>query len=64
MNTANQRAAAHQDRDPIALTEKYSIRPYAMIVPNRTALGTSFMTEKAQYHLVSLPMLSIQERGA
>lgn len=53
-----------QERDPIALTENYSIRPYVIRVPNRTALGTSFWTEKAEYHLVSLPLLSIQARAA
>ena len=53
-----------QERDPIALTETYSIRPYAMRVPNRTALGTNFLTEKAECHWVSLPRLSIQGRAA
>lgn len=57
------RTEAVQDREPIALTETYSIRPYAMRVPNRTALGTSFLTEKAECHWVSLPLLSIQARA-
>lgn len=57
-------AEAVQERDPIALTDTYSIRPYVIRVPNRTALGTSFWTEKAEYHLVSLPLLSIQARAA
>lgn len=59
----DKRAEAVQDREPIALTENYSIRPYAMRVPNRTALGTSFWTEKAECHWVSLPLLSIQARA-
>lgn len=53
-----------QERDPIALTETYSIKPYAMRVPNRTALGTNYLTEKAECHWVSLPRLSIQEVAA
>lgn len=64
LTTKEKRASFGDDRDPIALTETYSIRPYAMRVPNRTVLGTSFMTEKAEYHLVSLPLLSIQARAA
>ena len=53
-----------QERDPIALTETYSIRPYAMRVPNRVALGSSTLTEKAECHWVSLPRLSIQGAAA
>lgn len=63
MNTKEQRLVALQDRDPIALTAKYSIRPYVARIPNRMALGIP-MTEKATFHLVSLPFLRIQERAA
>lgn len=53
-----------QDRAPIVVDEKLSLRPYTMRVPNRTALGTSFFTQKADCHLVSLSLLSIQEQRA
>ena len=58
------RALISEDRMPIELTETYSIRPYAARVPNRNALGSGFLTEKAECHYVSLPLLKIQERAA
>lgn len=64
LTTKAAREAAGEDRTPIPLTERYAIQPYVMRVPNRTALGTSFLTEKAECHFVSLPRLSIQGRGA
>lgn len=59
MLTEDQRAEYAQDRQSIALTDAYSIQPYVIRVPNRTALGASFMTDKAAYHFVSLPLMSI-----
>ncbi len=64
LTTKEKRESFGADREAISLTETYAIRPYVMRVPNRSALGTSFMTEKAEYHLVSLPLLSIQARAA
>lgn len=60
LTSKERRAELARDRDPIALTESYSIRPYVTRIPNREALGTSFKTEKAEFHLVLLPRLSIQ----
>lgn len=61
ITTKEKRESFGADREAISLTETYAIRPYVMRVPNRSALGTSFLTEKAECHWVSLPLLSIQE---
>jgi hypothetical protein len=57
------RAIEPADREPIVVDENLTIRPYTMRVPNRTALGTSFFTQKAECYFVSLPLLAIQEKA-
>ena len=57
------RAIKPADRAPIIVAGLPPLRPYTVRVPNRTALGTSFFTQKAECHLVSLPLLAIQEKA-
>lgn len=62
LTTQEQRQKIFAERPSIPLTDTYSIQPYPARVPNRTALGSVFQTEKAECAFVSLPLLSIQRR--
>lgn len=45
---------------PIAVTETFAIRPYALCIPSTTALSANAVTEASSYHHVSLSWMSIQ----
>lgn len=57
---------APRDRagQPIAVTETFAIRPYAIRVPSTTALSAKAVTEATSYHQVSLSWMSIQGGAA